>query len=398
MNPWTWTAGSGNSDDGRMTIYESDHELFRDSFRAFAESELKPNVAQWEADGIMDRSAYAEAGKHGFTGMAVPEAFGGGGVKDFRFNAVLNEEIARAGIGGGGQGLLLHNDITTPYFIEYCTEEQSERWLPGIASGELITAIAMTEPGTGSDLQSIATTAVQDGDEWVLNGAKTFITNGINSDVVIVVCKTGDPADRASSMSLLVVERGMPGFERGRNLDKIGQHSADTAELFFADVRVPANNVLGEIGRAFEYLSFNLAQERLAIGLFGVAAARTMLDWTVEYVKEREAFGKPIASFQNTKFVLAEVATEVDVTQPFIDQCVVKLNAGELSPADAAKAKLWGSELQKRTADRCLQLFGGYGYMAEYPIGQAYVDARISTIYGGTSEIMKTIISKDVLA
>jgi alkylation response protein AidB-like acyl-CoA dehydrogenase len=398
MNLWTWTAGSGNSDDGRMTIYESDHELFRDSFRAFAESELKPNVAQWEADGIMDRSAYAEAGKHGFTGMAVPEAFGGGGVKDFRFNAVLNEEIARAGIGGGGQGLLLHNDITTPYFIEYCTEEQSERWLPGIASGELITAIAMTEPGTGSDLQSIATTAVQDGDEWVLNGAKTFITNGINSDVVIVACKTGDPADRASSMSLLVVERGMPGFERGRNLDKIGQHSADTAELFFADVRVPANNVLGEIGRAFEYLSFNLAQERLAIGLFGVAAARTMLDWTVEYVKEREAFGKPIASFQNTKFVLAEVATEVDVTQPFIDQCVVKLNAGELSPADAAKAKLWGSELQKRTADRCLQLFGGYGYMAEYPIGQAYVDARISTIYGGTSEIMKTIISKDVLA
>jgi len=381
-----------------MSIYEDEHELFRDSVRAFVDAQMRPHVAEWEREGIMDRNIYVEAGKLGFTGMTVPEQFGGGGVRDFRFNAVINEEIARAGIGGGGQGLLLHNDITTPYFVEYCTEEQSERWLSGIASGELITAIAMTEPGTGSDLQSIATTAVQDGDEWVLNGAKTFITNGINSDLVIVACKTGDAGNGAGSMSLLVVERGMPGFERGRNLDKVGQHSADTAELFFDDVRVPADNVLGEIGRAFDYLSFNLAQERLAIGLFGVAAAQAALDWTVEYVKEREAFGKPIASFQNTKFVLAEVATEVDVTQPFIDQCVTKLNAGELSPADAAKAKLWGSELQKRTTDRCLQLFGGYGYMAEYPIGQAYVDARICTIYGGTSEIMKTIISKDVLA
>jgi len=380
-----------------MTIYESDHELFRDSFRAFAQQELAPHVPQWERDGIMDRSAYLEAGKHGFIGMAVPEQYGGGGVDDFRFNAVLNEEVARLNLGGGGLGMMLHNDITTPYFTEYCTEEQRERWLPGIASGELITAIAMTEPGTGSDLQSIATTAVRDGDEWILNGAKTFITNGINSDLVIVACKTGDPGDGKSSMSLLVVERGMQGFERGRNLDKIGQHSADTAELFFSDVRVPANNVLGEIGHAFEYLSFNLAQERLSIGLYGVAAARAALEWTIEYVTERTAFGKPISSFQNTKFVLAEIATELDVTQPFIDQCVMKLNAGELSPADAAKSKLWGSELQKRTTDRCLQLFGGYGYMTEYPIGPAYADARISTIYGGTSEIMKTIISKDVL-
>jgi len=381
-----------------MTIYESDHELFRDSFRAFAEQELAPHVPEWERAGIMDRSAYLEAGKHGFIGMAVPEEFGGGGVKDFRFNAVLNEEVARLNLGGGGLGMMLHNDITTPYFIEYCTDEQRERWLPGIASGELVTAIAMTEPGTGSDLQSIATTAVSDGDEWVVNGAKTFITNGINSDLVIVACKTGNPEDGKNSMSLLVVERGMPGFERGRNLDKIGQHSADTAELFFSDVRVPATNVLGEIGHAFEYLSFNLAQERLSIGLYGVAAARAALNWTIDYVKERTAFGKPISSFQNTKFVLAEIATEVDVTQPFIDQCVVKLNAGALSPADAAKSKLWGSELQKRTTDRCLQLFGGYGYMTEYPIGPAYADARISTIYGGTSEIMKTIISKDVLA
>ena len=380
-----------------MTIYESDHELFRDSFRAFAEQELTPHVPDWERAGIMDRAVYLEAGKHGFIGMAVPEEFGGGGVEDFRFNADLNEEVARLNLGGGGLGMMLHNDITTPYFIEYCTDEQRERWLPGIASGELITAIAMTEPGTGSDLQSISTTAVRDGDEWVLNGAKTFITNGINSDLVIVACKTGDDHDGKNSMSLLVVERGMPGFERGRNLDKIGQHSPDTAELFFSDVRVPASNVLGEIGHGFEYLSFNLAQERLSIGLYGVAAARAALEWTIAYVKERTAFGKPIASFQNTKFVLAEVATELDVTQPFIDRCVMKLNAGELSPADAAKSKLWGSELQKRTTDRCLQLFGGYGYMTEYPIGPAYVDARISTIYGGTSEIMKTIISKDVL-
>ena len=381
-----------------MTIYDEDHELFRDSFRGFVETHMTPHVDRWERDGIMDREVYVEAGKHGFLGMSIPERFGGGGVKDFRFNAVLNEEIARAGIGGGGMGMMLHNDITTPYFLEYCSEEQSERWLPGIASGELITAIAMTEPGTGSDLQSIATTAVRDGDEYVLNGAKTFITNGINSDLVIVACKTGDPKAGASAMTLLVVERGMDGFERGRNLDKVGQHSADTAELFFSDVRVPASNVLGEEGKGFDYLSFNLAQERLSLGLFGVAQAEAVLGWTVDYVKEREAFGKPIASFQNTKFVLSEVATEIAVTKPFIDQCVMKLNDGELSPAVAAQAKLWGSEMQNRNIDKCLQLFGGYGYMSEYPVSRAYVDARICTIYGGTSEIMKTIISKDVLA
>jgi alkylation response protein AidB-like acyl-CoA dehydrogenase len=268
--------------------------------------------------------------------------------------------------------------------------------LPGIASGEIITAIAMTEPGTGSDLAGVITTAVRDGGEWVLNGAKTFITNGINSDLVIVVGRT-DPSAGRKGMSLLVVERGMPGFERGRNLDKIGQHSADTAELFFSDVRVPAANVLGEEGRAFEYLGFNLAQERLSIGLYGLAAARSALNWTVDYVKERIAFGQPIAAFQNTKFVLADVATEVEVTEPFIDRCVTKLNAGELSPAEAAMAKLWGTELQKRSVDRCLQFFGGYGYMSEYPIARAYAEARVATIYGGTSEIMKTIIAKEVL-
>ncbi len=305
-------------------------------------------------------------------------------------------ERATRGVNGAGLGLTLHTDIVTPYFIKYCTDEQAERWLPGIASGGLVTAIAMTETGTGSDLAGIKTTAVRDVDEFVLNGAKTFITNGINSDLVVVVCIT-DPEAGRGGMSLLVVERGMEGFQRGRNLDKIGQKSADTAELFFADVRVPAANVLGTEGKAMEYLAFNLAQERLSIGIFGVAAAKAALDWTVEYVKERTAFGTTIASFQNTKFVLAEVATEVAVAQPFIYQCLLKLNEGTLTPAEAAMAKLHGTELQNRVTDRCLQLFGGYGFMTEYPIGPAYVDARVATIYGGTSEIMKTIISKDVL-
>ena len=378
------------------TIYDETHDLFRESFRAFVDAEMVPKYQEWESAGIMDRELYLAAGKHGFIGMSVPEAHGGGGTTDFRFNAVIADELARRGINGAGLGLTLHNDIVTPYFVEYCNDEQAARWLPGIATGELITAIAMTEPGTGSDLAGIKTTAVRDGDEFVVNGAKTFITNGINSDLVIVVCNTDASAGR-NGMSLLVVERGMAGFERGRNLDKIGQKSADTAELFFSDVRVPVTNVLGEEGKAMEYLAFNLAQERLSIGLFGVAAARAALDWTVDYVKERTAFGQPIASFQNTKFVLAEVATEIAVAEPFMDQCLLKLNEGALSPAEAAMAKLHGTELQNTATDRCLQLFGGYGFMTEYPIGPAYADARVTTIYGGTSEIMKTIISKDVL-
>ncbi len=380
-----------------MSIYEEEHELFRNSFRAFSDKEMVPRIDEFEAAGIMDRQIYVEAGKHGFVGMSVPEEYGGGGSNDFRFNAVLDEEMAYAGIGGGALGISLHNDITSPYFISYCNEEQAQRWLPGIASGELITAVAMTEPGTGSDLAGIATTAVRDGDEYIVNGAKTFITNGINSDLVITVCKT-DPDAGHKGFSLLVVERGMEGFERGRNLDKIGQHSADTAELFFSDVRVPAANVLGEEGRGFEYLTSNLAQERLSIGLYGLAAAEAALAWTVEYTKERTAFGSPIAGFQNTKFELADISTELEVTRPFMEECITKLNAGELSEAQAARAKLWGSQIQNHTIDKCLQLFGGYGYMTEFPVGRAYVDARIATIYGGTSEIMKTIIAKDVLA
>lgn len=374
-------------------LFTDDHQAFRESFAAFIAKEMTPHYLDWERDGIAPRELYAAAGQFGFLGMAVPEQYGGGGTKDFRFNMVLAEELAAAGIGGAGLGLTLHNDITTPYFIEYCTDEQKARWLPGIASGELITAIAMTEPGTGSDLAGIATTAVRDGDEYVLNGSKTFITNGINSDLVIVAAKT-DPTQRHTGMSLLVVERGMAGFERGRNLEKIGMHSQDTAELFFNDVRVPVANLLGEEGKAFNYLTANLAQERLSIAVSGVASARAALDWTVAYVKERTAFGQPIAAFQNTKFTLAEVKTSVDVAQAYVDQCVQQLNEGGLSAADAAQAKYWCTELQQQAVTECLQLFGGYGYMLEYPIARAYADARITSIYGGTTEVMKTIIAK----
>ncbi|MFZ4812492.1 MAG: acyl-CoA dehydrogenase family protein [Ilumatobacteraceae bacterium] len=375
--------------------FTEDHEAFRASFASFIAKEMTPHYLEWEHAGIAPRELFASAGRYGFTGMAVPEEWGGGGSSDFRFNQVIAEELADAGIGGAGLGITLHNDITTPYFIEYCTDEQKRRWLPGIASGELITAVGMTEPGTGSDLASIATTAVRDGDVYVLNGSKTFITNGINADLVIVVAKT-DPTQRHSGMSLLIVERGMEGFERGRNLDKIGMHSQDTAELFFNDVRVPVTNLLGDEGKAFHYLTFNLAQERLSIAMSGVAWARAALRWTLEYVQERKAFGQPIASFQNTKFVLAEVKTEVDVAQAYVDQCVRQLNAGTLTVAEAAQSKLWCTELQTRAIDRCLQLFGGYGYMLEYPIARAYADARVTPIYGGTSEVMKTIIAKSM--
>jgi len=379
----------------KRSLYNEDHVAFADSFRRFVAQEITPDYLKWEAEGIAPRSLYKKAGDNGFIGMAIPQEFGGGGSHDFRFNSVIAEELAYAGIGGAGQGLTLHNDITTPYFTDICNDEQKARWLPGIASGDLITAIAMTEPGTGSDLAGIATTARRDGDRYVLNGSKTFITNGINSDLVIVAAKT-DPSQRHAGMSLMVVERSMAGFERGRNLDKIGMHSQDTAELFFNDVDVPVANLIGEEGRAFHYLTSNLAQERLSIAISGVAVARACVGWTVDYVKERKAFGKSISQFQNTKFVLAEQRTEVDVAQAFVDQCILALNDGTLTAPQAAQAKYWCTELQKRVADKCLQLFGGYGYMTEYPIARAYADARVTSIYGGTTEVMKSIIAKDM--
>jgi len=380
----------------KRNLYEADHEAFRESFRKFVAQEIAPNDEAWNHAGIVPREVFAKAGANGFLGMDVPEEYGGGGVTDFRFNAVIIEELMRTGNGAAGLGLTLHNDICMPYFLSFANDEQRTRWLPGVVSGELITAIAMTEPGIGSDLASMTTTAERDGDHYVVNGAKTFITNGINSDLVITAVKT-DPTQKHKGMSLLVLERGMEGFERGRNLDKLGQHAQDTAELSFTDVRVPVANLLGdEEGQGFTQLVTKLPQERLSIAVAGVAAAQAALDWTLEYVKERKAFGQPIGSFQNSRFVLAEIATEVDLAWHYVDDCVRALNAGELTAVDASKAKYWCTELQGRVVDQCLQLHGGYGYMNEYPIARAYADARITRIYGGTTEIMKEVIGRSL--
>jgi alkylation response protein AidB-like acyl-CoA dehydrogenase len=379
----------------KRELFDDEHEQFRTSVRRWLEKAVVPHQTEWDDAGIVPRSLFTEAGSLGFLGMSIPESFGGGGVDDFRYNLVLNEEVQATGVGAAGLGLTLHNDICLPYFLRYCSDEQRARWLPGIASGGLITAIAMTEPGIGSDLASMTTSARRDGDHYVVNGSKTFITNGINADLVITAVKTG-PEQRHQGMSLLVLERGMEGFDRGRNLEKIGQHAQDTAELFFTDVHVPRDNLLGDEGRGFLQLVANLPQERLSIAAAGVAAARAALTWTLEYVKERHAFGQPIGSFQNSRFVLAEVATEVEIAQSFVDRCVVALDVGELTAEEAAMAKWWCTELQKRAVDRCLQLFGGYGYMLEYPIARAYADARITTIYGGTTEIMKEIIGRSL--
>ncbi|MEV0946384.1 acyl-CoA dehydrogenase family protein [Rhodococcus sp. NPDC049939] len=373
------------------TLFEPEHLLFRESCRKFLAEHAEPNHQRWEEQNIVDRSFWVEAGKQGLLGMAVPEEFGGGGVRDFRYNAIVTEEITRGGY--SGIGFTVHNDVVAPYLLDLCNDEQKKRWLPGFVSGELITAIAMTEPGTGSDLQSISTRAVRDGDDWVLNGSKTFITNGINADLVIVVACT-DPDKGAQGFSLLVVERGMPGFERGRNLDKIGMKAQDTAELNFTDVRVPAANLLGEEGMGFLYLMKNLPQERLSIAVVAAASMESVLDMTIQYCRDRKAFGRSIGSFQNTRFVLAELATETTAARVLVDKFIEMLNDEKLSVQEAAMAKWWTTEAQVKLIDRCLQLHGGYGYMKEYPIAKAYMDSRVQTIYGGTTEIMKEIIGR----
>ncbi len=372
-------------------LFEPEHEAFRDAVRSFMDRHVVPAHKQWEEAGIVERGVWLEAGKQGLLGMAVPEEFGGGGVEDFRYNAVIDEEIVRAHASGLGFGL--HNDVVAPYLLHLCTDEQKQRWLPGFTSGEIITAIAMSEPGAGSDLQGVTTTAVRDGDDYIVNGSKTFITNGINSDLVIVVAKT-DPAQGARGISLVVVERGMPGFERGRNLEKIGLKAQDTAELFFTDVRVPKENLLGEEGQGFIYLMENLPQERLSIAVGAVAACERVFAETLQYAKDRQAFGRPIGSFQHSRFVLAEMATEIEIARVFVDRCIVELNAKTLTIDDAAKAKWWTTDLQNRVVDRCLQLHGGYGYMLEFPVAKAYLDSRVQAIYGGTNEIMKEIIGR----
>jgi alkylation response protein AidB-like acyl-CoA dehydrogenase len=382
----------------RRSLFDDLHEDFRASFRTFLEREVSGDegrYGEWERAGIAPREVFALAGRGGFLGMAVPEAYGGAGADDFRFNLVIGEEVQRAGVGSVGLGMSVHTDICVPYFLSYCTESQRERWLGGIASGELIAAIAMTEPGIGSDLAAMSTSAKREGDHYVVNGSKTFITNGIHADLVIVAAKT-DPSERHRGISLIIVERDMAGFERGRNLEKIGQHAQDTAELSFADVRVPVENLLGQEGEGFRYLVSNLPQERLSIAATAVAAAEAALGWTLEYVRERQAFGQPIGSFQSSRFTLAELHGEAQIARTFVDQCAQALNAGELTPEDAATAKWWCTDLQGRVVDRCLQLFGGYGYMLEYPIARAFVDARVTRIYGGANEIMKEIVGRSL--
>lgn len=379
----------------QRTLYDDDHDLFRQSLARFIAREVVPHHHEWDRAGIVDRSLFTKAGAHGFLAMDAPVEHGGGGVADFRYNAIIAEEIQRAGVNSAGLGWTLHNDICLPYFLSLTTPEQKARWLPGICSGELITAIAMTEPAIGSDLASMTTSAVRDGDHYIVNGSKTFITNGINADLVITAVKT-DPTQRHTGMSLVVLERGMVGFERGRNLDKIGLHAQDTAELFFHDMVVPVANRLGEEGSGFLSLVDKLPQERLSIAITAVAAAQQAFDITLAYVKERTAFGKPIGSFQNSRFRLAEMATEIAFAQSFVDGAVVGLNEGTLTAEEAAMAKWSCTELQKRVIDTCVQLHGGYGYMAEYEIARAYADARITTIYGGTTEIMKEIIGKSL--
>jgi alkylation response protein AidB-like acyl-CoA dehydrogenase len=374
--------------------YEDDHLSFGNLAGDFAAKEIAPHIEAWEDDGIAPREIFAAAGAIGLLGFAAPDEFGGLGIKDFRYNQILIERCMVAHAGNVGLSFAVHNDICLPYLAEIGNDEQRQRWLPGFVRGELIAAIGMTEPGAGSDVAAIRTTGVDAGDHFVVNGAKTFITNGQNADLLITAVRTSP--DRHKGLTLMVIERGMPGFERGRNLNKLGLHCQDTSELSFTDVAVPKANVLGEVGRGFEYLMRNLAQERMQIAVGSLARARAGLQWTVDYVRERIAFGKPFGALQNTRFALADVATEVTVAESFVDRCVIALNAGLLTPAEAAMAKLWATEMEFRVLDSCQQLFGGYGYMREYPIARAAVDARVTRVYGGTSEIMRTIVAKSL--
>lgn len=378
----------------KRTLFDAEQIMFRDSFRTFLEREVAPHYQAWEQAGVVPRALWQKAGRQGFLGTDVPEALGGAGLRDYRYNTVIVEELARGCYMGIGMGI--HNDIVIPYLLRYATPEQQHRWLPRLASGEWVGAIAMTEPAAGSDLAGIRASAIRDGDSYLLNGQKTFISNGILNDLVIVVART-DPARAHGGISLLVVERDMPGYRRGRNLEKIGLHAQDTAELFFDDVRVPAANLLGEEGAGFGYLMQQLPQERLTIAVSAVAAAEVALEWTIAYCKQRQAFGRPIAELQNTRFTLAEIKTELTIGRSFVDTCIQAHNRSELSADEAAMAKWWATELQKRVVDQCLQLHGGYGYMLEYPIARMYLDTRVQTIYGGTTEIMKEIIGRALL-
>ncbi len=380
----------------RRTLFGEDHEAFRQTIRAFIEAEVAPVYEQWEEAGHPPRDFYYKLGELGVFGIQVPEEYGGAGETSFKYQAVVSEECARAGVSFGGYGV--HVNLVLPYLLKYGSEEQKKRWLPPFVSGEMMTAIAMTEPGTGSDLAGMQTTAKRDGDHYVLNGAKTFITGGVLADRVLVVARTSPPTpeNRRAGLSILAVDTKSEGYAVGRKLEKIGLRSSDTAELSFTDVRVPVEDLLGEEGRGFEYLTHNLAEERLGIATNAYASAAAAVEFTRKYVQERTVFGKTVSSFQNTKFVLAECATEVEAARSLVDRCIEALDEGELTPADAAMCKLFCTEVQGRVVDKCLQLHGGYGYILEYPIARLYTDARVSRIYGGTSEVLKTIIAKDI--
>lgn len=379
----------------KRTAFDSEHDMFRDSFRKFLKEEAVPFHEQWEKDGQVSREFWKKAGAQGYLSPTVPEAYGGSEA-DFRYNAAVTEEVANFGL--TGIGFNLHSDIAVPYLMAYGTEEQKHKYLPGCVSGDIVTAIAMTEPGTGSDLQNVKTNAVlsDDGEHYILNGSKTFITNGQLADLVIVVAKT-NPEGGSKSSSLLLVETGMEGFVKGQNLHKIGMKAQDTSELFFQDVKVPKANLLGEEGMGFIYLMQELPQERLSVSLAAVSCAESILEQTIEYVKDRKAFGKSIASFQNTQFKLAEMSSTVTMARVFIDKCLELHLDKQLDPVTAAKLKLLSTDIQCDVVDECLQLHGGYGYMWEYPVARAYADSRVQKIYAGTNEIMKLIIGRDLI-
>jgi alkylation response protein AidB-like acyl-CoA dehydrogenase len=378
-------------------LYEADHDAYRATVREFLAREVVPHQHDWDRDRWIDRAVFARAAKAGIYALQIDEVYGGAGESDYRYRMVVCEEVAHVNAYSFGLTVSLQDDLVLHYLLDLTNDEQKQRWLPGFASGELIGALAMTEPGAGSDLRGIRTTARRDGEHWILNGQKTFISSGIMADLVVVAART-DTTGGSGAFSLFVIERDTPGFERGRKLEKIGLPAQDTAELFFHDALVPAENLLGEEGRGLQYLMSHLPRERLGVTAKAIANTRAIFDLTVEYCRQRTAFGQPLTGQQHIRFELAEMATEIDITQAYADKSVLAFNKGELTAIDAAKGKWYVSELQKRVIDRCLQLHGGYGYMAEYPVARAFVDTRVQTIYGGTTEIMKEIIGRDIAA
>jgi alkylation response protein AidB-like acyl-CoA dehydrogenase len=379
----------------RRELYGPDHEAYRETVREFLAREVVPHQHDWDQDRWIDRAVFTRAAKAGIYALQIDERFGGAGESDYRYRMVVCEEVARVNAYSFGLTVSLQDDLVLHYLLDLTNEDQKQRWLPGFASGELIGALAMTEPGTGSDLRGIRTSARRNGDHWILNGQKTFISSGIMADLVVVAARTSDDGG-SGAFSLFVVERDTPGFVRGRKLDKIGLPAQDTAELFFEDAIVPAENMLGKEGRGLQYLMSHLPRERLGVTAKAIANTRAIFDLTVEYCSQRMAFGKALTGQQHIRFELAEMATEIDIAEAYADKSVLAFNKGELTAVDAAKGKWYVSELQKRVIDRCLQLHGGYGYMAEYPVARAFVDTRVQTIYGGTTEIMKEIIGRDI--